>query len=167
VIVIPDTNLLLHTTQYFDDLDWPTALAISASVRLVIPMVVVDQIDSLKRSRQPVRDRARLTANKIESLLGKTPSERVVLRDDGRIETTVEVLADPLDHERLADSDSEIVDRASYLRDLTTVPLYVATWDNLMRFRAAVAGLEVIKPLPGYERQDESSDGGRRRQSGK
>lgn len=163
VIVVPDTNVLLHATEYFDDLDWPTALGIPATIHLVLTMVVIDEIDKLKRSRQPVRTRARQTANKIESLLGDIPSDRVVLRGDGRKETTVEVLTDPLDHQRLTDSDSEIVDRAAYLRDLTTVPVYVATWDNLMRFRASVTGLDVVKPRPEYELQDEPADSHRNR----
>jgi len=163
VIVVPDTNVLLHATEYFNDLDWPTALAITASVHLVITMVVVvDQVDNLKRGNRLVRSRARQTANRIEALLGNKPLERILLRDDSYLTTTVEVLTDPLDHERLTDSDSEIVDRAAYLRDLTTAPVYVATWDNLMRFRASVAGLEVVKPLPEYELQDEPSDGARR-----
>ena len=29
-VVMPDTNVLVHTTEFFDDLDWPTALAIFA-----------------------------------------------------------------------------------------------------------------------------------------
>src|SRR5260370_30413908 len=125
VIVVPDTNLLVHMTDYFDELDWQTALSMTASIRLVIPMVVVDQIDSLKRSKQPVRGRARQTANKIENLLGSKPSDRVLLKAD-EVETTVEVLTDPLDHERLADADSEIADRAAYLRDLPTTPVHRA-----------------------------------------
>jgi PIN domain len=161
VIVVPDTNLLVHTTELFDALDWQAALDRTASIHLVIPMVVVDQIDSLKRSRTPVRGRARQTAKKIENLLGSNPSTRVRL-SDREVETTVEVLTDPLDHERLADSDSEIVDRAAYLRDMTKTPVYVATWDNLMTFRASVVDLQTIRPLPEYELPDDAPEGGRR-----
>jgi hypothetical protein len=162
VIVVPDTNVLLHVTAYFDEVDWPTALAIDESVHLVIPMIVVDQLDKLKRSTQPIRSKARQTAGRLEALLGK--QDRVLLgRTEtpgpiafpGQPETTLQVLVDPLDHTRLADSDSEIVDRAIYMRDLTHLPVYIATWDNLMRFRARGAGIETVKPLPEYELQDE------------
>jgi rRNA-processing protein FCF1 len=157
MIVVPDTNVLLHSIQYFDELDWHAALRIVASVHLVLPMVVVDQIDNLKRSKQQARSHARQTANKIETILAGRPLERVFLRTNGGARTTVEVLVDPLDHERLPDSDSEIVDRAAYLAELAVTPVHVATFDNLMRFRAAAAGLPVVTPLPQYERQDEPS----------
>ncbi len=157
MIVVPDTNVLLHSTQYFDELDWRTALQIVAPVHLVIPMAVVDQIDNLKRSKQQIRSRARQTANKIEGTFGDRPLERVVLRTDGGVMTTVEIFVDPLEHQRLPDSDSEIVDRAAYLGELAVTPVHVATFDNLMRFRAAAAGLKAVKPLPEYERQDEPS----------
>ena len=157
MIVVPDTNVLLHSTQYFDELDWRTALQIVATAHLVIPLAVVDQIDNLKRSKQQVRSRARQTAKRIETILGSRPLERVVLRTDDGAMTTVEVLLDPLDHERLPDSDSEIVDRAAYLAELAVTPVYVATFDNLMRFRAAAAGLRVVSPPPEYEREDDPS----------
>jgi PIN domain len=160
-IVVPDTNVLLHTTEFFDELEWPKALDIDGSVQLVIPMVVVDQIDNLKRSKQLVRSRARQTASRLEACLSKR--ERVPVRRGetnmggylvpGPI-TSVEVLVDPLDHSRLADSDSEIVDRALYLRNLTGRPVLIATWDNLMRFRARGVGVETVKPAPEYEQKD-------------
>jgi predicted ribonuclease YlaK len=162
-IVVPDTNVLIHTTEFFDELDWPKALDIDDAVQLVIPMVVVDQIDSLKRSKQPVRSRARQTANRLEACLSKR--ERVPLsRGETNIGgdlasrpiTTVEVLLDPLEHSRLVDSDSEIVNRALYLRELTGRLVLVATWDNLMRFRARGVGLETVKPASQYEQKDGS-----------
>jgi hypothetical protein len=166
VIVVPDTNVLLHTTKYFDELDWPTALAIDESVHLVIPMVVVDELDKHKRGSQLIRCRARQTGNRLEEWLHNR--DRVLLRRTetagpiafpGQPETTLQVLVDPLDHQRLADADSEIVDRAIYLRDVTHLPVRIATWDNLMRFRARGAGIETVKPLPEYERQDEPRRG--------
>jgi PIN domain len=161
-IVVPDTNILLHTTEYFDELDWSQALDIDSAIQLVIPMVVVDQIDSLKRSKQPVRSRARQTANRLEACLSKRP-RAVLSRRERQIGiysapgpiTTVEVLMDPLDHSRLPDSDSEIVDRALYLQELTGHPVLIATWDNLMRFRARGVGVETVKPGPEYEQKDE------------
>lgn len=162
-IVVLDSNVLLHATEYFDELDWPRALDIDSAIQLVIPMVVVDQIDNLKRSKQLVRSRARQTANRLEACLSKRP--RVPLSRSGTHIggysipgpiTTVEVLVDPLDHSRLPDSDSEIVDRGLYLRELTGRTVLIATWDNLMRFRARGVGVETVKPAPEYEQKDES-----------
>lgn len=157
VIVVPDTNMLLHTTDLFDELDWLTALDIDDSVHLVIPMVVVDQLDSLKRNKQiPIRSRARQTGKRLEVLL--STSDRAVLSqpnpDTGGPVTTVEVLVDPLDHTRLEDSDSEIVDRARYLNDVTSKTVLIATWDNIMRFRAKAAGIKTVTPAPEYEQAD-------------
>jgi hypothetical protein len=154
VIVVPDTNVLLHSTKFFDELDWPKALQMPGPVYIVLLMAVIDQVDNLKRSKQPIRGKARQTARKIENLLSQKPIDRAPIPSASGGVITVEVLTDPLDHERLADSDSEIVDRAAFLRDLTTVPVYIATWDNLMRFRASVADVQVADMLPEYEEQD-------------
>jgi hypothetical protein len=151
-IVMPDTNMLIHTNEFFDEFDWPEELGIGETVHLVIPMVVVDQLDSLKRSTQKVKSRARQTGKRLEALLPK-PADRVVMRAaDGR-ETTLEVLIDALDHRRLPDSDSEIVNRALYLSRLAGKPVRIATWDNLMRFRAGAVDIETIRPPEAAEIQ--------------
>jgi hypothetical protein len=65
-------------------------------------------------------------------------------------------MVDPLDPRRLPDADSEIVDRALYLKELVRTPqsagdVRLATWDGGMRFRALGVGLSVVG-LPGsYE----------------
>jgi predicted ribonuclease YlaK len=120
-------------------------LGIGETVHLVIPMVVVDQLDSLKRSTQKVKSRARQTGKRLEALLPK-PADRVVMRAADGCETTLEVLIDALDHRRLPDSESEIVNRALYLSRLAGKPVRIATWDNLMRFRAGAVDIETIRP---------------------
>jgi hypothetical protein len=163
MILVPDTNVLVHTTEFFDELDWPTALGLDESVYLVVPMVVVDQIDKLKRGTQQVRSRARQVGNRIESWLPGKRDRALIRRTEspgsvqspGQPATFFEVLIDPLDHTRLADSDSEIVDRALYLRDLTNREVVIVTWDNLMRFRAKGVGVPTAKLPPEYEVVDE------------
>jgi hypothetical protein len=77
---------------------------------------------------------------------------------DGRA-TTLEVLMDPLDHQRLGDSDSEIVDRVIHLSELIRNPyapsaVHLATWDTGMRFRAGAVGIQVITPPSDLEDSD-------------
>jgi PIN domain len=55
VIVMPDTNVLLHATEFFDELDWPGALEIDSKIYLVIPMVVIDELDSHRRGTREIR----------------------------------------------------------------------------------------------------------------
>lgn len=49
-ICVPDTNALLHFTR-FDQLDWSARIGVPL-VRLVIPMVVVTEIDNKKYARR-------------------------------------------------------------------------------------------------------------------
>jgi hypothetical protein len=61
IVVMPDTNVLLHATEIFDELDWPGALGIgSTTIYLVIPMVVIDELPQQSPADcQPARRAAR------------------------------------------------------------------------------------------------------------
>ena len=147
-MVVLDTNMLVQTRDLFDEIDWPAALQIPDHVSLVVPLAVVDELDRLKRDSK-ARDHARRALARLEALL-RAPDMREALPEVGAkhsLRTTIEVLGEPLDYARLVDVDSEIVRRATWLRDMRCGDVHFATLDTGARFRAAGEGLPV-KALP-------------------
>jgi rRNA-processing protein FCF1 len=148
VLVIVDTNVFLHHPREFDEIDWPTLVDRLPDIRLVVPLIVVDELDRQKQStKNDVRRKARQTLRKLDDLLVATPPggrARIGQTDGSKQVTTVEVFVDPFEHQRFASADAEIVDRALYLDEVSGHAVYLATGDSHMRYRAREAGLEVI-----------------------
>lgn len=114
-VVAADTNVYLHHEQYFDEIDWKK-LADSGEVRLLIPIAVVHELDTHKRSNrqvtvsdtntQPLRTRARVTSRRLRELFEDPPWVATLAPG-----VEVELLLDALDHRALDDADSEIIER--------------------------------------------------------
>jgi rRNA-processing protein FCF1 len=156
LIVVPDTNVLLHHRQEFQDIPWPEAVGCRGDVHLVIPLVVVTELDRNKRStKAQVRTRARVTLRTLNELL-PDPDACIELRasDEHHRKTTLEFLVDPLSHDRLIEADSEIIDRALYVAELSGRPVCVATADTGMRLLAKAHRLQTVL-LP--DREDQTS----------
>jgi hypothetical protein len=149
VIVVPDTNVLVHHPKDFDAIDWASETRSgNDAVRLVLPMAVIDELDNAKRGKADVRSRARVTARRVGELFSDTSrSVTLVPPGDLRGGVYVDLLLDATDHQRLDHGDSELVDRMCCLRDLTGRDVTVLTYDNGMDFRARTAGLKVLRPV--------------------
>jgi hypothetical protein len=158
LVVVPDTNVLLHHRQEFQDIAWPEEMAWRGDVNLVIPLVVVSELDRHKRSsRSDVRTRARRSLRTLNELLPE-PDACIELRgpDQHHRKTTLEFLVDPLEHERLIEADSEIIDRALYIAELSGRPVHIATFDTGMRLLAKAHRLPT-RLLP--DREDQTGSG--------
>lgn len=152
-LVVPDTNVYLHSEHSFDQMDWSKTLeARLEDIHLVIPLLVIDELDKHKRSnvktdseKLAVRTRARLTLRKISEIFYK-PSLVHTLHfpDSNSGKISLSLLMDNLSHERLIDNDSEIIDRACELRDLTGRPITIVTFDVSMSLRARNADLQCV-----------------------
>jgi len=143
-IVVPDTNIFLHYPVTFDRIRWPAVLDIRGDVNLVIPMLVIDELDSAKRSgKQEVKTRARVTLRTLNSLL-PTPDAVIPLGspDEHHRGTTLEVLVDSQYHNRLVSADGEIVDRTLYIGEISGRRPLLVTEDNGMQLRAEAWGVE-------------------------
>jgi rRNA-processing protein FCF1 len=148
LIAVPDTNVFLHNHLEFHKIDWPTELDSRGDVRIVVPAVVLRELDKHKRSRdKDTHTRARITLRELEGRLSLDPERFVTLRerDANQRVTTVEALLDPLDHRSLPDADGEIVERALYVKELSGRQVTVATSDTTMRFMARAQGLAVVR----------------------
>jgi PIN domain len=113
-------------------------------IRLVVPLVVVEELDAQKRHPNgKVREAARDILRHMRDLPRvSTDAFADVLRLDDRV--TLEILLDDLARVRLPVNDAEIIDRAVYLRSLLPERrrMILVSGDVSMEFRAEGAGLE-------------------------
>ncbi len=120
------------------------AVQAGAPVRLIVPIIVIDELDDLKRDRR-AGDRDRSVLHRLWELrdgAGTAPAEL-----KGRREVAIEVLLDDPHHQRLPDNDAEIIDRAVCVGGLTgrNVTIVAADYGMLDR-AAAVSPGTALKP---------------------
>ncbi|MFE5192061.1 PIN domain-containing protein, partial [Streptomyces sp. NPDC056628] len=120
----------LRHGQGAEESDFAELLGITEhSVHLLVPMVVVDELDQLKESKAPqARWRARYTLAVLDQLFQKSTEHAVLRQADAEVqrntgvrrgEVTVQLLFDPPGHVRLPINDDEIVDRALAIKPLS------------------------------------------------
>ncbi len=154
-LVIADTNVFLHSDQYFDEIDWNGVVGGPFGVHLIIPMLVIDELDRAKRtaggtkvsdhSKELVRTRARVTIRRIDQRLRAGSIATLqphALQGAGPV--SAEVLLDEPGHARLPHADDELVDQAVALRQLAGREVHIVTYDLGMKFRAEAAALQVV-----------------------
>jgi hypothetical protein len=111
-IVVLDTSAFIEG-EFFTEFGWRSLDGVPAEgpVRLVVPITVVDELDDLKRDRNPrASGRARSVLRELRELHGPAPLAAAELK--GRPGVTMEVFLDDSWHERRPDTDAEIIDRA-------------------------------------------------------
>ena len=116
------------------------------AMHVLVPLLVVDELDRLKRDNQ-ARSRARTALKTLDEVFRNVSEERPMgrLRDgnsSGLGPVTMELLFDPPDHERLPDNDAEIVDRALAVQILSGREVTMVTYDKSMALRARHQGLK-------------------------
>ena len=64
LLLVPDTNVYLHHQNYLNDVDWSGLSKASGSVRVMVPMAVVRELDSLRLAPQdcPTMSRSNLSS---------------------------------------------------------------------------------------------------------
>ncbi|MFC7794644.1 PIN domain-containing protein [Streptomyces cinereoruber] len=137
VLVLDTSFFIQHETKLEDTDFFALAGAGAEAVRVTVPLVVVDELDRLKESRdKPTRWRAGYSLAVLDRLAGS--EERL-----GRVK--VEVLFDNPGHVRLPEADDEIVDRALAVHTIASGPVQLVTYDTGMAMRARWVGLPVLK----------------------
>ncbi|MEU5529353.1 PIN domain-containing protein [Micromonospora chersina] len=150
LLVVLDTNVFIHHPQKIEDLDVHAAIYRAFEpLRIVVPMVVVDELDSLKQTGNgKSRWRAAYSVAYIDRIIRTGGLIRPAdLSNDktARGSVTLDVLLDPRGHVRQPISDDEIADRAAALQALAGRPVHLLTYDTGMTMRARNAGLKDIK----------------------
>ena len=157
-VLVPDTNVLIHsTTASLAETDWHllSGLAPNEDIVVVLLLAVIDELDNLKRSKvDAVRRSARRALKEVDALVLK-PHARVTLKEAKLAEggwIHLLVMVDSLTHVRIPAMDNEIVDRALELSSRTRARTIFLTGDTGAALRSRAAGLECRKvstPSPG------------------
>jgi hypothetical protein len=136
-LVIADTNFYLHSELEYDHLNWHALLDVPPHyiLTLVVPLLVIDELDRAKRGE--TRTRARTALRSLHSRF-ENVDWNVPLVDGN---TRARLLFDPVGHIRLRDADAELVDRTSELQTLTGLKAMIVTYDIGMSLRAKAAGV--------------------------
>ncbi|WP_189845403.1 PIN domain-containing protein [Streptomyces umbrinus] len=151
-VLVYDTNSLMHY-QPPDAIDWAARVKAQA-VRLVVPLVVIDELDRKQHEgSDKMAQRARSALRALDKFLdGARPGRVAPL--PGRAGVTIEILMDEPGHRREASADDEVIERGVLLAQITCAPVTVVTADTGMRLRATAAGLETLR-LPAESGKDQ------------
>jgi PIN domain-containing protein len=153
--VVPDTSFCIHHEDKLEDADFGPLINVwESEVTVLVPMVIVDELDRLKETKDKwVRWRAGYTLAVLDRLFAEGTGRArlragdVVPGPDGltRGEVTVELVVDPPGHVRLPDNDDEIIDRALAIEPLADRKVTLLTYDTGQSMRARHAGLKAVK----------------------
>lgn len=145
VLVVPDTNIFIdafgENGVSVEDINWHAAVRTRLDVRLVVPIVVVHELDRLKRQgNNTARKGAQRALRWLAKWLPRSPEQRSSKFTSGQPATSVEVYV----HEGTPeDADGQIIAAAARLGIWSDVKL--VTYDLGMRIRASAAALDAEK----------------------
>ncbi len=148
--VLPDSSFYIEHPEQLEKVNIHELAKRQGSVRVLVPMVVIDELDGLKRaSSREVRWRAGYSLALIDRVVSDPPRsgllrERTSLPRPPRGEVTIQIIFDPPNHRRLPINDDEIVDRAVACQ-LFAEKVTIVTYDTGQSTRARAAGLQVMK----------------------
>ncbi|MFC8671530.1 PIN domain-containing protein [Streptomyces griseorubiginosus] len=154
--VVADSSFYIRHPDKLEVADLAELLGVEdRSVHLIVPMVVVDELDQLKESKTPhARWRAGYTLAVFDRIFQKDTQQAMLREPDAEVqrttgvrrgEVTAQLLFDPPGHVRLPINDDEIVDRALAVKPLSGREVTLLTYDTGQATRARVAGLRDVK----------------------
>jgi hypothetical protein len=154
-LVFADTNVYLHQEKEFGELPWNSIVSAEEKhVHLIIPLLVVDELDRQKRvgngkvagsETVNIKTRARLSVRFINELFPQTSKVAELHSKDSLLGlVTASLLMEVRNHIRLSHADSEFVERARAVQDFTGRKVHVVSSDIGMALRARAAGLETF-----------------------
>ncbi|TQJ54653.1 PIN domain-containing protein [Streptomyces sp. SLBN-115] len=144
-IVVPDTSAFIQG-EIFTDLVWPTKMGVKGSVRLVVPIIVVEQLDRLKDGGNTrAGDRARKV---LKRLRGQRRAAGPGIPAQVRDKVTVEIFLDDGWQQRHPIADDEIIQQALKIQKIVPHEITLACVDAGMEFRALENGLKVFEVPP-------------------
>lgn len=148
---VADTSFYIDHEHKLEDIDladhvhatWPDQV-----VTLIVPIIVLDELDGLK-NRGPnhqVKWRAGHTLAVFDRIFTKPAAQGILQQPAAdRRGIVADVFFDPVGHERLPIADDEIIDRALAAQGLTGTTITLLTFDTGQAARARNAGLDVSK----------------------
>jgi hypothetical protein len=121
----------------------------AAQIRLIVPILVIEELDDLLHNRNGDRRlKARNATRALRDLHHARPTEPAALPAQPGV--TIEVLLDGDWHQRRPNNDAEIIDQALSVREMTGRPTLLATCDIRQLCRAGAVSLQaVLMPRAG------------------
>lgn len=154
-LVVADTSVFCQHEDKLADLDLARLLECrDTPVRLVLPILVLDELEGLKQSsKNKIRWRAAHTLGLLHEVLGSDgigllrEEDFTPLSNGGSPRGAVyaHILFDPLRHHRLPINDDELVARALAVQTQAGRSVTFLTFDTAQSTRARFAGLQVLK----------------------
>lgn len=152
-LLVPDTNIFIHY-RLFKDVPW-NSIASSKHARLVISMVVIDELDRLKEGVGIVGKRAKTAIKHLRSLIDDNdPASNVFPVRQG---VTWQYLEEPLNYSRRANNDDEIVRQCATI-EAVTGQVTLITADLGMEIRARVSGVSRVLMPSLYRHPNDDQD---------
>jgi predicted ribonuclease YlaK len=146
--LVPDTSFYIEHGEKIEEVDFHDLAQSSGPVRMLIPIVVVDELDALKRgSASKTRWRAGYSLAVIDRVIVDPPRPGILYPKEHmppRGEVTFQIIFDPPGHQRMSINDDEIVARSLACQPFAD-NLTVITYDTGQSTRARAAGLKVNK----------------------
>jgi rRNA-processing protein FCF1 len=169
VFGVLDTSVYIEHDDKLEVMDFAATMSLTwmdKPVHVLVPAVVMDELDGLKRSKdRDVRWRAGYTLAVFDRLFAKSTGPAVLRAPDpesGRGGVMIEAFFDPADHVRLPINDDEIIDRALAIQALAGRQVALLTYDTSQSMRARNVGLPVRKLAKPLDSQSaERSNGSR------
>ena len=175
VFVVADSSFYIQNEKKLKDVVLHDVLGVHRRqvVRLLFPIVVVDELDDLKdASKQRARWRAAHTLGRLDEVLDGRTNGMLCEGEDKDGETfgrvNVEIVLDPPGHVRLDRPDIEIIDRTVAIQGLAGREVRLLTCDTSQHTRGRAAGLKVTKVTakdpgeePDWSAPDKAGTGGR------
>ncbi|MER7455627.1 PIN domain-containing protein [Micromonospora sp. NPDC126480] len=146
VLAVLDTNIYMEHPQHIEDIDLAALLhAGFEPIHILVPLVVIDELDKGKRSGWNGWKAAYSLAyiDRIDQQGGLMREKDMSHDDTARGQVTIEVVLDPPGHVRLPNNDDEIVSRALAIKTLAGKQVRLLTYDTGMAMRGRAAGLQV------------------------
>jgi rRNA-processing protein FCF1 len=143
-LIVLDANVYLHC-QPFHQINWNREMRLG-EVRIVLPLVILDELDKVKYMKGDRADRAASVAKVLDGFLPDMERQGYA---EVRKGVTIEIVTEEPGHRRHENRDTETIHTAVVLKQATQLPLTVVTNDRGMRVRAHVRGLTVW-PVPDH-----------------
>lgn len=150
-LLLCDTNVFIQGMM-FDQLSWKMHFT-ESELCVVFPLVIIDELDSLKdRGGTPGRVAGRVL-RKIDGLLEQADPFARVRRPGATV--SLQLIDEPFGYVRFPGNDDEIVRQAGYFASMSGNGLTLVSRDRGMRIRAAAAGVRAMALPPEFERTRE------------
>ncbi|MEU1502886.1 PIN domain-containing protein [Streptomyces sp. NPDC005732] len=157
-LIVADSSFYVHHPDRLENVDLSAVSETipETGVHLLVPLVIIDELDRLKETgRSQPRWRARHALAVLDRILDADGRGTLHPAGAGRGAVSVEIIFDEPGHARLPDEDDEIVDRAVAVQAVAGRPVKLLTYDTGQSTRARFAGLTVKKfpddPEPAEE----------------